>query len=87
MGPGPALCPATTLPGSDTLSFVISTEAYPDFLRSRALATTTYAAFRRERRTKFASASKFYRKSGGAERRDLCVDDLSWKCFSRESAR
>src|ERR1700751_5770813 len=36
-----------------------------------ALATTTYAAFRRERRTKFASAAKFHRKSGGAERRDL----------------
>jgi hypothetical protein len=31
-----------------------------------ALATTTYAAFRRERRMKFASANKFHRKSGGA---------------------
>jgi hypothetical protein len=36
-----------------------------------ALATTTYAAFRRERRMKFASATKFHRKSGGAEWRDL----------------
>jgi hypothetical protein len=31
-----------------------------------ALATTTYAAFRREKRMKFASAIKFHRKSGGA---------------------
>src|ERR1700752_1954150 len=36
-----------------------------------ALAATTYAAFRRERRMKFASATKFHRKSGGAKRRDL----------------
>ena len=36
-----------------------------------ALPTTTYAAFRRERRMKFASATKFHRKSGGAEWRDL----------------
>src|ERR1700758_3436855 len=44
---------------------VIPTGAYPDFR------PTTYAAFRRERRMKFASATKFHRKSGGAERRDL----------------
>ena len=31
-----------------------------------ALATTAYAAFRRESRTKFANATKFHRKSGGA---------------------
>jgi hypothetical protein len=36
-----------------------------------ALARTTYAAFRRERRTKFINATKFHRKSGGAEWRDL----------------
>jgi hypothetical protein len=34
-----------------------------------------------------ANATNLYRKSGGAQRRDLCVDALSWKCFSTERAR
>jgi hypothetical protein len=36
-----------------------------------ALAATTYVAFRRERRTTFPNATKFHRKSGGAQWRDL----------------
>jgi hypothetical protein len=45
---------------------------------------TACAPFFKERRILFASATNFYRKSGGAERRDLCVDAFSWKCFSTE---
>ena len=32
----------------------------------------------------FANATNFYRKSGAAQWRDLCVDIPSWKCFSTE---
>jgi hypothetical protein len=32
----------------------------------------------------FANATNFYRKSWAAQWRDLCVDALSWKCFSTE---
>jgi hypothetical protein len=28
-----------------------------------------------------ANATNFYRKSGAAQWRDLCVDAPSWKCF------
>jgi hypothetical protein len=43
----------------------------------------TYAAFRKERRTRFANATKPYRKSGGAQGRDLQFHfrvsaNLSW---------
>ena len=31
----------------------------------------------------FDNATNFYRKFGVAERRDLCVEAASWKCFSR----
>jgi hypothetical protein len=47
------------------LNFVIPTEADPNFLR-RGTAKATYAAFRKESRTKFANAAKLDRKSGGA---------------------
>jgi hypothetical protein len=47
-----------------------------------ALDMTTCAAFFKESRMKFANATKLNRKSGGAQRRDLCVDAPSWKCFS-----
>jgi hypothetical protein len=36
-----------------------------------ALTTTTYAALRKERRTKFINATGLNRKSGGAQWRDL----------------
>jgi hypothetical protein len=36
-----------------------------------ALDKATYAPFRRERRMKIANATKFHRKSGGAQWRDL----------------
>jgi hypothetical protein len=45
--------------------FVIPTEAYPDFL-ARSPVEAKYAPFRRERRMKFAEATNFHRKSGGA---------------------
>jgi hypothetical protein len=32
----------------------------------------------------FANATNFYRKSGVAQWRDLCVDAPSWECFSTE---
>src|SRR6266849_5265376 len=48
---------------------------------------TACAPFFKEGRILFASATNFYRKSGGAERRDLCVDASSWKCFSTERTR
>ncbi len=41
----------------------------------------------KERRMMFANATNFYRKSGAAQWRDLCVDALSWKCFSTERTR
>jgi hypothetical protein len=50
--------------------FVISTGAYPDFLRA-ALDTTACAAFIKESRRKLASATNLNRKSGVAEWRDL----------------
>jgi hypothetical protein len=49
-----------------------------------ALDMTTRAAFFKESRMKFANATKLNRKSGVAQRRDLCVDAPSWKCFSTE---
>jgi hypothetical protein len=36
------------------------------------------------RRIMFDNASNYYIKSGVAERRDLCVDASSWRCFSTE---
>jgi hypothetical protein len=42
------------------------------------------APFFKERRMMFANATNFYRKSGAAQRRDLCVDAPSWRCFSTE---
>jgi len=72
----------------------LSPEALPSPLSSRPERTrisclapldkTACAPFFKERRILFASATNFYRKSGGAERRDLCVDAFSWKCFSTE---
>src|SRR5258707_14576794 len=72
-------------------------EALPSPLSSRPERTrisclapldkTACAPFFKERRILFASATNFYRKSGGAERRDLCVDASSWKCFSTERTR
>jgi hypothetical protein len=46
------------------------------------LATTTYAVFFKENRMILINATDLYRKSGEAKWRDLCVDVLSWKCFS-----
>ena len=75
----------------------LSPEALPSPLSSRPERTrisclaplnkTARAPFFKERRILFASATNFYRKSGGAERRDLCVDASSWKCFSTERSR
>jgi hypothetical protein len=50
------------------------------------LATPNSAPFRRERRMRIANANKFYGKSGGAQRRDLCVDTPSWRCFRQSAA-
>src|SRR5277367_2640470 len=47
------------------------------------LATTTYAALRRESRMQSMNATTLDRKSGGAQWRGLCADVLSWKCFDR----
>jgi hypothetical protein len=75
----------------------LSPEALPSPLSSRPERTrisclapldkTARAPFFKERRIQFASATNFYRKSGGAERRDLCVDASSWKCFSTVRSR
>ena len=54
----------------------ISCHAAPD--------KTACAPFFKERRMMFANATNFYRKSGAAQWRDLCVDATSWKCFSIE---
>jgi hypothetical protein len=48
------------------------------------LATPTFAALREESRMQTMKATGLHRKSGGAQWRDLCVDALSWKCFSTE---
>jgi hypothetical protein len=77
---------ATSLPASAALPFVISTGAHPDSCLA-PLDKTARAPFFKERRILFASATNFYRKSGVAERRDLCVDVSSWKCFSTERTR
>jgi hypothetical protein len=53
----------------------ISCHAAPD--------KTAYAPFFKERRMMLANATNFYRKSGAAQWRDLCVDAPSWKCFFR----
>src|SRR5271155_4324605 len=68
-----------------------SLEAPPSPLSSRPertrisyfalLATTTCAALLKESRMQIIKATGLYRKSGGAQWRDLCVDALSWKCF------
>src|SRR6266851_5515982 len=75
----------------------LSVEVLPSPLSSRPERTrisclapldkTACAPFFKERRILFASATNFYRKSGGAERRDLCVDASSWKCFSTERSQ
>jgi len=67
-------------------------EASPSPLSSRPKRTrischaapdkTACAPFFKERRMMFANATNFYRKSGAAQWRDLCVDAPSWKCFS-----
>ena len=49
------------------------------------LATTTCAALRKESRMQIIEATGLDRKSEGAQWRDLCVDALSWKCFTRIS--
>jgi hypothetical protein len=71
---------------------LLSLEALPSPLSSRPkrtrisyfalLATTTCAALREESRMQTLKATALHRKSGGAKWRDLCVDALSWKCFS-----
>jgi hypothetical protein len=71
---------------------LLSLEALPSPLSSRPkrtrisyfalLATTTCAALREESRMQTLKATTLHRKSGGAKWRDLCVDALSWKCFS-----
>ena len=91
MGLGPpkvmksSFCSATTLPGSTALPFVISTEAYPDFLL-RAAGYATCAVLLKESRMQIINATDLDRKSGGAQWRDLCVDALSWECFSTEES-
>jgi hypothetical protein len=49
-----------------------------------ALDKTACAAFIKESRMKFVSATNLNRKSGVAQWRDLCVDAPSWECFSTE---
>jgi len=63
---------ATTLYGSATLPFVISTEADPDFLL-RAASDDTCAALLKESRTQINKATALDRKSGGAWWRDPAV--------------
>jgi hypothetical protein len=46
------------------------------------LATTTGAVSLKGNRMKMINATALDRKSGGAQWRGLCVDVLSWKCFS-----
>jgi hypothetical protein len=77
------LGPATTPYRTATLSLSsrpkrtrISCHAAPD--------KTACAPFFKERRMMFANATNFYRKSGAAQWRDLCVDAPSWKCFRPE---
>jgi hypothetical protein len=50
--------------------FVIPTGADPNSYIV-VVHEATYAAFRKERRMRFANAIKLYRKSGGAQGRDL----------------
>jgi hypothetical protein len=45
--------------------------------------TTKCAALCKESRMQTINATGLHRKSVGAKWRDLCVDALSWKCFSR----
>jgi hypothetical protein len=49
-----------------------------------ALATTTGVVSRKGNRMKMINATSLDRKSGGAQWRDLCVDALSWECFSTD---
>ena len=70
--------PATMLQLSNELS---SRPKRTQISYRTALATTTYAAFRRERRMKFPSATKFHRKSGGAEWRDLLFPQTFLEMF------
>jgi hypothetical protein len=75
---------------------LLSLEGPPSPLSSRAkrtrisyfalLATTTCAVFLKENRMMVINATVLDRKSGGAQWRDLCVDALSWKCFSLEES-
>jgi len=58
------------LNGSATLSLVIPTEAARISCHA-ALDKAAYAPFCKERRMKCISATKFHRKSGGAQWRDL----------------
>ena len=61
---------ATTLPGRTALPFVISTEAYPDFLL-RAAGNDHVCGFPKENRMMLINATGLHRKSGGAQWRDL----------------
>ncbi len=56
--------------------FVIPTGAYPDFLPRSTRPTQRVRLSIRERRMKFAEATKFNRKSGGAQWRDLRFSSL-----------
>jgi hypothetical protein len=51
------------------------------------LATTTYAALRKESRMQLINATTLDRKSGGAWWRELCADVLSWKSLTEGDQR
>ena len=82
---------------NDFVEQLLSTEAPPSPLSSRPertrisysalLATTTCAALHEESRMQSLKATGLHRKSGGAQWRDLCMDALSWKCFSCRVAK
>jgi hypothetical protein len=80
-----AFCPRPFSHGSVALTFVISTEAYRISCHA-APDETAGAPFFKERRMMFANATNFYRKSGAAQWRDLCVDAPSWRCFLQSLA-
>jgi hypothetical protein len=76
-------CPATAFYGSIALPFVIPTR----ISCHAALDKAACAPFRKEGRIRCDNATKFHRKSGGAEPRDLRFRGPVLGMFSRQSAR
>jgi len=66
-----AFCPRPLSHGSAALTLCHLDRTYPDFL-PRCTGQGRCAPFFEERRMMFANATHSYRKSGGAQWRDLC---------------